>query len=287
MTTQAQPLLKCVALTAFGNMPKTSLLRLGQFLHPDAVAGLKDKPLLELLVHLAKELSGVTDDLEILKLLRRRTLPTSSSDVYQALLEEDTVLDIMDRDDKQEAERQIVSGKFEEAARLELHRSLKERKAIVKASGVGRKKARTTNVDDGIPKAIRAWKGPKELLLEIPEQYEVRGLLPPGAHIWKANSHFAWAAYLSPWPRTSASWQLYDHREALRRVLATVWQQYLDDNDLTPAACPIRGFFRPPSSKKRQRGVVPRPAPGASRHDRGGSRALRSQERSRLNVGGV
>ena len=201
--------------------------------------------MLDLLLLLVGRCANITDDLEKLQVLRHRTMPKDSADVYQALLEDDVVLDVMDRDDKTAAEKQIIDCKKEETTRIALHAAVKERRAAVKARAAegGSRRGVQSKKSSGGPSCLRVWKGPKELLDEIPEQYEVTGLLPPGASIWKARSHCAWAAHFPPWPRTSASWSLYGHREALRRVLATVWTQYLEDQELTPADCPIAGIF--------------------------------------------
>lgn len=75
-------------------------------------------------------------------------------------------------------------------------------------------------------------------------QQEVKAMLPPGASCWRSNlGSGQWWVHLPPHPRISKSWTIQGHYEAAQFVLKGVWRQWLDDNGLTTADCPVAGLF--------------------------------------------
>ena len=74
-------------------------------------------------------------------------------------------------------------------------------------------------------------------------QAQLRPLVPPGGHIWRANLAGAWCSHFAPFPRFSCSWHLYGHREAAVLVLRDLWTKYLTFHGLEMSQCSIRGLF--------------------------------------------
>jgi len=77
------------------------------------------------------------------------------------------------------------------------------------------------------------------------EQKEAKLMLPPTAHIWRANARGAWAVHLRPHRRHTEPWADWgwDSYLACRAAVRWVWAQWLDDQLLPRAHCPIKDLW--------------------------------------------
>ncbi len=76
-------------------------------------------------------------------------------------------------------------------------------------------------------------------------QADLKGMLPPGASVWRSRlGAGGWCGHLRPGvPRVSRSWAVAGHYESALFVLRELWKQYLDDEGFTKADCRIVGLF--------------------------------------------
>ena len=72
---------------------------------------------------------------------------------------------------------------------------------------------------------------------------EVSKMCPPGGHIWNGWKTGSWHAHLPPYTRIIASWSVYGHREGAIWCLKTMWQWWLEDNNVEESACIVKGLF--------------------------------------------
>ena len=231
-------LLKHVASKAFGQLPKTTLLRVAGALHIDVS---KDDELLDILIAMITELTGSNDELDVMHMIKHRVVPKDNSEFFQNLLECDDVLDIMDRDDKEDAQKDVAAGNLKEEERKSFKEVWKQKKRAVKAAV--KKKGK---VLDPAKQLARNWKGLKEFPADVPAQAQMKCMTPPGGYIWRANTQRAWAEHFKPYPRISASWLEFGPSESARRVLEQLWRHYPDNEDLPIEACPVKGVFKAP-----------------------------------------
>lgn len=56
----------------------------------------------------------------------------------------------------------------------------------------------------------------------------------------------AWQGHLQPYCRVGRSWARYGEHEALRLVIADLWDKWLDSEGKQRSECPIEGVFDGP-----------------------------------------
>ncbi len=85
------------------------------------------------------------------------------------------------------------------------------------------------------------WKASSEDI----SQAEAKCYLPPKAAIWRANFVGAWCVHLPPHSRHTERWDLHGDSSvgAMKAACRFVWTQWLEDNGLATAKCPIKGLF--------------------------------------------
>ena len=88
-------------------------------------------------------------------------------------------------------------------------------------------------------------------------QHQVSHLNPVGGSIWRAIKHQSWMSHQHPWPRFSASWSLYGHRESALMCLRDNWRKFLTTAGQPLSQCPIVGLFAGVD-------VLPQPAAAAA-----------------------
>lgn len=86
-----------------------------------------------------------------------------------------------------------------------------------------------------------------KVLAMVPEnaisQTELRQMCPPGGSIWNNWKSGSWCGHLKPYPRHSAPWAVYGHREAALLTLRRMWKRFLEDNGMDIKACPVKKLF--------------------------------------------
>ena len=116
------------------------------------------------------------------------------------------------------------------------------RRSLQKKPGYGKTEEDYVKIVAGRVKD--SYKGPKELPPNLPLQKDVKKYVPPTAHLWRCNKKGSWAGHLKPHCRVSSSWELAgSHYNALKAVLAMLWEDYLDDRCLPASSCPIKGVM--------------------------------------------
>lgn len=70
------------------------------------------------------------------------------------------------------------------------------------------------------------------------------GSAPQGGTFWRGNRVGSWDGHLEPFPRCSASWHLYGHRESPVMCLRDMWRKYLATQALDESSCPVVGLFQ-------------------------------------------
>lgn len=68
-------------------------------------------------------------------------------------------------------------------------------------------------------------------------------LKPPGSFVWRAWSHGAWEGRLPPHKVVRRSWSGGSAGIAFKLLLQVLWDQYLKDEGLEQADCPIVGLY--------------------------------------------
>ena len=241
LTSGVMTFLEACALTAFGKLKKTALLRIAKLLFPDLDLR-ASMTLFEILVAMMSIVLKDLNFMQVLELLKQRFQDNEQCLFMRNLLAQD-VFDELDRDEKQEAEEEERRDREEEAQR----RSFRTEWAAEKANTVPKAPpAKAKGAAKGAAKAAPA-PAPPPLRIpdDIPEQYSVKHLAPPGAFIWRANLHRAWAGHLPPYSRCSAPWSVPGgHCQALRMVLRNLWSHYLAERGLTKADCPVENLWQ-------------------------------------------
>ena len=94
----------------------------------------KDDELLDILIAMITELTGSNDERDVMHMIKHRVVPKDNSEFFQNLLECDDVLDIMDRDDKEDAQKDVAAGNLKEEERKSFKEVWKQKKRAVKAA---------------------------------------------------------------------------------------------------------------------------------------------------------
>lgn len=243
LMTEAMPLIEAVGRTAFGTLPRTTLLRLS-----DLMGWQSDRhsSLLQLVYMMVGQACQLTDEVSIMKILHLRAQPKECADMLQQLLEEEHIVENCDRDERQAMQQEVKSLAMEEKARTTFkaewaarNQEVQERKRNDSVPKGSRKGAAAKKVA-----APKPWRGPKEWKGEDPGlQANAKAFVPPGGSIWRANVHNQWAGHYRPYPRVSASWLMHGPQEALRIVIAKLWEQHLEAEGRPRSDCPIAGLF--------------------------------------------
>ena len=130
LVSDPEPLIEVVGRLGFGQLQKTALLRVARHFEIDVSSG---DDLIEILMKMVRFATAIDDDLQILEIIKRtRVVPKSHSDVMEQLLDDDSVMSSMDRDDRQQVEKELREGKIKEHERSALKSEVKKRRTEIK-----------------------------------------------------------------------------------------------------------------------------------------------------------
>ena len=151
------------------------------------------------------------------------------------------------------SEQKVLSAEVAQVREFKQH--WKERKAKL-PSEIAKAKARAAAAKPAAaPKAKGKTKAkaavappppvPPTLQEDIDEQADMRQFVPPGGHLWRANTGHAWCGHSPPYARVNKAWHMYGgHRQSLKLVLQHLWRQCCEYNLLScPQDVPVRGVF--------------------------------------------
>ncbi len=76
-------------------------------------------------------------------------------------------------------------------------------------------------------------------------QKDAKKYHPPSSSIWRSNFVGSWQIHVAGHKRHSERWACYDNniRKAMWAAVKVAWSQWLEDNSLEEAQCPIEGLF--------------------------------------------
>lgn len=76
-------------------------------------------------------------------------------------------------------------------------------------------------------------------------QKEASLYIPPGSYTWRERVSGSWQGHLKPFALVFESWAKTNEQEAMRRVIRSLWDQYLIVQALSRDACPWVGVWEP------------------------------------------
>ena len=183
------------------------------------------------------------------------------------LLALDEGLDLVDKNERQELQREQKEAANDKAAEEAFMRDFRLARTSMLGKGEGRRAPKKTALPPG----------------EITQQ-QIRHLCPDEAHVWRNNARNGWSGHCQPFARTSALAESHggSSREALLVALRVLWEQHLLLRGLPKSACRVKGLFDsgkapiPEARGKRKAGdasppaaakaaPAPEPAPPAKR----------------------
>ncbi|CAK0876142.1 unnamed protein product, partial [Prorocentrum cordatum] len=212
-------LYKIAASKAFWSVPKTVLQSVARAKGVDLPPGAM---LVDVIFALACDALGVSEVDAIKIVARRHTVNDLQASFFPALLEVEEAIQCLHYDDHEEfksQEKKVVTITEEMSIfKSDFHQKAKAvREAAPKAKAKAKGKAKAKAA--GGPPVRRDF--PTEFT-----QAEAKTFLPPGAHIWRAVSHAAWAGHYPPYSRISAPWSMGE-TAAMKDVIRRLWIQYL------------------------------------------------------------
>ena len=74
-------------------------------------------------------------------------------------------------------------------------------------------------------------------------QAQVRGLCPPGGHIWQGHVSQCWACHLPPFSGTSHAWGFNSYRGSIIKCLQDLWRNWARLNVCDLSEVPVTGLF--------------------------------------------
>lgn len=238
---EVQPLGLHLARTAFGLAGRIILVEFAKLM---GVALSDPDDLFQVLWDLVSAITN-EDDEQVNKYLQSRAIRQKRHAGVELLEGLDEVDELFDRSDRQgfktsveraqrdKKDRQTFREKWVVAQRKILVNKLPGGSKLIDSAGAAR-----------LAKTVSSkWKGHKKFPPGVPEQRDVKHLIPEGCFIWRCNVAHAWAGHCIGHPRTSAVWSTIGHREALRRVVAHLWSDWLSDRGLSESACLVAGIF--------------------------------------------
>jgi len=224
---KAEPLIRCAARNCFWDLGKTLLRRLA--VHEGVEPG-KDATLFQLLHGLVAKCAGVPEGqvFEILNLRLR-----ASYDACEELFMEDDCVDLVAAEDQEELIRTIRDTK-EAVQEVNTYRQ-ELRKARRSSKGVTQGSAKASLLRKLVLKRPSG-----DITLEMAKQ-----MAPPTCIGMKMCTHGGrWWAQTASGECKSRSWQMYGFNESCRLILAWLWSDYLEEQQLDTSACPIEGLFK-------------------------------------------
>lgn len=76
------------------------------------------------------------------------------------------------------------------------------------------------------------------------QQVDLKHLVPPGGHIWRANKYGAWSSHYPGFQRCSKSWRLHGRRASAILVPRDLWRKHVQvHRGSLPEDCPAQGLF--------------------------------------------
>ena len=226
-TAKAEPLIRCAARNCFWDLGKTQLRRLAS--HEGVEHG-RDATLFQLLHGLVAKCADVPAD-KVSEILNLRL--QSAYDACEELFMEEDCVDLVAEEDQGELTKTIKETKEAEEQvktfKQELKKARQSSKTVTKSS------AKSSHV-----KKVHLKAPTGDITLDM-----AREMAPPTCRGIKLDSFGGmWWAQAATGECKSRPWQMYGFNESCRLILAWLWSEFLDEEQLDKTTCPIESLFK-------------------------------------------
>lgn len=227
-----QPMKELAARSAFWNLNKTFLLKLGEVLGVPLLEGSSLVNIIWALV--AKILPAASDDLIRSYVEQRLVTMAAAVEANDAEQygEVEELSDVLEVRDEKHAKKQVENHEDDkfvlEQARADF---------VFKVSGNpwGGKLGKLVNSEGKrYPKSVP----PGQISHSV-----AKSMAPPSSYVWRHTKEGRWCGRMPPYGEVSRSWAKHGERQALILVLQSLWESFLTSNGATAKMCPIAGLL--------------------------------------------
>lgn len=238
-------LLKVAAQNAFWMVDKTSLERLVRSRGLPLPPG---RSLFETIVALVEKYAGGGTAEEVLAIAAKRLAKMRSADSWtEGILEVDDAVECLDHHDHKVVDNEKKNALDRKAELEDFRKDYRQKASQVHSSkdSAGRKRSRQGAASSSSSSNSPAFPARLPPISTIAHG-DAKRYAPPGAFVWRSLVSGAWQGHLQPYARCGRSWARYGEHEALRLVLADLWDKWLDGQGKGRSDCPIAGIFDGP-----------------------------------------
>lgn len=251
-------------------IPRSYLVKMAELVSCNLDSG---ATLFEVCESLVKHfLPEVSDEVRLSYLKHRKVLMSKNiTCCAEDLLKFDESAAMLDKDDMRDIakEQEEADTKVNEYSQYRV--GWTERRQAVRSatSGASGSTARRSNARNA-PVVGKKRALPSDVALT---QESAKPYLPPGGFLWKARGNNSWCCRLPPYSQVSRSWRKHGEQGALILCLRHCWDQYLEDEGMRQADCPVTNLYQrwdlgdmciegvgPPSARAQPLRVRARPA---------------------------
>lgn len=224
------PIIKLAATKAFWSMSRCEVLN---FCSQQGIHVRDHTSMYSVLADVVGGILGA-DEERTLAVLSQRLADDEMCNEYSAAIQEvEEAAEVLETSDKEamEAEKKGAASRLaarEEFKQIYVDEARKFRIAREKEAKKRRKKAEPS--------------GKKQMPTEL-TQAVARTMIPPDTSIWRGTVNGSWQGHCRPFCRIHESWKKSSEPEAMRRVIKTLWEQWLAKNGMTAADCPWEGLL--------------------------------------------
>lgn len=238
----AGSVLTVAASNAFWLVDKASLDRLAR---SRGVALSSGGSLCDTILVLVEKYAGVSGQEEALAIASTRLAKMRCAQSWtEGILEVDAAIECLGHHDHKavEAEKKSVLDLRSELD--EFRKDYRKKVSQVRSAPGGKPKESTNKKRGKKAESASSSAMPSRLpLVGTIAHGDAKRYAPPGSFVWRSVVAGAWQGHLRPYARVGRAWARYGEHEALRLVLADLWEKWLDSQGKERTECPIQGVF--------------------------------------------
>ena len=149
------------------------------------------------------------------------------NELSEAILEVDAAVHVLEQADHDVVEQEKRTATTRLESRDEFRKGYTERVRAHRASTAGKaKKAKATP-------PVKKTKLPTVI-----SHAEANNFIPPETSIWRGRVRGSLQGHCKPFARVSVSWSTCSEPEAMKKVIRTLWEEYILGKALDKDACP-------------------------------------------------